>query len=92
MNTNVSAAEQATIAYREMRRSLRRFANLEADIAARRAANQLPPNVEALLAAERDSYRNRALLFAAVYHVERDVAQQQNMVGFPLTRSSTREK
>jgi len=74
VNENVSAAEQAVIAYHEMRRSLRSFASLEADIAARRAADRLPPNVETMLSAERDSHRNRALLFAAVYHVERDVA------------------
>jgi hypothetical protein len=79
-----SAEEQAVIAYREMRRSLVMFASVETDIITRRNADKLPPAVESLLIADRAVWRERVLLFAAVYHVERAEAARR-MVGSPLS-------
>lgn len=73
----VSAREQAQVAYREMRRSLVKFAAVEAEMARRRQEDMLPPNVESLLAAERDSYNRRVTMFALVYIAETGVADRR---------------
>jgi hypothetical protein len=74
---NVSAREQAQVAYREMRRSLVKFASVEANMDLRRENDMLPPAVEMLLAAERDIYNRRATMFALVYLVETTAADRR---------------
>jgi hypothetical protein len=70
----VSAAEQADIAYEQMRLSLVEYASCEAEFAAN---PNLTPTQEQLIAERRNRWRDRVMVFAAVYHVERDVAVRE---------------
>lgn len=72
----VSAAEQALEAYRQLRYSLVKFAEAEAELVDRAAEGKLTPTLESILVSRAHAWRDRAIMFAAVYHVERDVAQR----------------
>lgn len=72
---DVGPAEQAEVAYRELRRSLIKFAAVEAELHER--AGKLTPMQETLLYGSLNGARDRIMVFAAVYHVERDRADRQ---------------
>lgn len=72
----VGPAEQANAAYREMRRSLIRHAEVEAEMRALAEAGNLVPANESILIGRLNNWRDRIMVFAAVYHVERDVASR----------------
>jgi uncharacterized protein with PIN domain len=71
----VSAYEQADEAYRQMRYSLVKFANAEKEYNDNSA--RLSPTQKDLLLSRMNFWRERARMFAAVYHVEKDVAHEQ---------------
>lgn len=75
---SVSAAEQAEIAYREMRRSLVEYAAIEAEIAERTMSSRrtITPTEENILSTRLAYWKDRAMMFAAIYHVERSMAQK----------------
>lgn len=66
--TPLSAAEQSEVAYREMRRSLVKFAQLEAELLERK----LSPTQEDIVVARLTLARERVVMWALVYGVERD--------------------
>lgn len=68
----VSASEQARAAYKQMRRSLIKYAEVEAKFGDIESMTSIQ---EEILVAERKRWRDRVLVFAAVYHVEVSVAR-----------------
>lgn len=66
----VSPAIQAEVAYREMRRSLIEYAAVEAEFLAKPNMTSIE---ETLLVGRRSRWAERVRVFAAVYHVERDL-------------------
>lgn len=74
---HVSAEEQAKIAYRQMRESLVQFAAAEVELAERQKAGELTPTLESLIFMKLVNARERAVMFAAVYHVEMAVVTRR---------------
>lgn len=75
---DVSPAGQAEVAYREMRRSLVKYAAVEAEVADRQERGEIFTSVqENILVGKMHAWRDRARLFALVYQVEIDVADRR---------------
>ena len=70
----IEPQEQAVEAYREMRRSLVKYAEAEAELHERVTVNgeRLTSIQEQLIVGRLHAWRDRAMMFAAVYHVEMD--------------------
>jgi hypothetical protein len=77
----VSAFEQADIAYEQMRRALVKFSEVESEMHARLQRGDLTPTQENILIGRMNGQRDRIMIFAAVYHVERDVERRQRSGG-----------
>lgn len=69
VSTPVAPAEQAEVAYRELRRSLVRFAEFESQLID--GAGKLTPTQEDIVVSRLRLWRERAIMFALVYQVER---------------------
>lgn len=67
----VSPWGQASEAYRQMRRSLVKFAQIEQEYLDRE--EDLTPTQKEILSNKMNFWRERVNMFAAVYHVEQDV-------------------
>lgn len=75
----VSAREQAATAYREMRRSLIKFAAAELELAERvDRGDELTALQESMVVGRMHAWRDRAQLFASVYLVETSVADRES--------------
>lgn len=68
--------EQANVAYKEMRRSLVRYAAVEAELIERRErGEQLTAVQESLIIGRLHAHRDRAQMFALIYLAEMDASR-----------------
>lgn len=70
VSTPITAAEQAEVAYGELRRSLVKFAEAESELLD--SERRLSPTQETIVMSRLTLWRERAVMFAAIYQAERE--------------------